>query len=294
MKKFAKGIFIEPTPQADQVSAAWSAFTRSGASVDTREFELYCEMLGHLQVAEVALVNRLTRKFRHFGVDAIVPLLTAAATALRSRWPPAPTAVGPLMVKQKAGGSRVEGSVMLPSFFQYKGLEALNWPSSQVFVDGTMDALVARCNADPQLRLVLLDDVLGTGETVSGAIAEVRAALGPPNREIAVLVLVAHEKGLEQLAATDPDVVVLSGTTETYGIGLPNGDPKIQGDLDLMTALERRIGFEERWRLGYGGCQALARTLRTPNNVFPIYWHPRADRKGNDRWPAPFNRFKNR
>lgn len=113
--------------------------------------------------------------------------------------------------------------------------------------------------------LCLIDDFIGTGETV------VRATNYFLNQKItkdmmAIVSLVGMNHGISELIKngynTYTDVRCEKGISY-------NGD---EAQIELMKNIEKAIKVTNDYKFGYGASESLVRMKRTPNNTFPIYW----------------------
>ena len=125
--------------------------------------------------------------------------------------------------------------------------------------------------------LCLIDDFVGTGDTVRGAVSffvdeEITADM------VTIISLVGMEEGIDNLKKEGYDIycdaICQKGITNTE-----NEDTYS----DLMCQLEEKIRVNDSSKFGYGRSEALVKMLRTPNNTFPIYWL----RKNNPYAPFP-------
>lgn len=113
--------------------------------------------------------------------------------------------------------------------------------------------------------LCLIDDFIGTGETVERAM-EYFLIKGYPKESIVILSLVAMESGVQRLKGQQFNVY--NAIICDKGIS-SSGD---ENQIELMNKIEKRIGVRSEYRFGYKGSEALVKMCRTPNNTFPIYW----------------------
>lgn len=113
--------------------------------------------------------------------------------------------------------------------------------------------------------LCLIDDFIGTGETVEDAIQYfIRRDI--TKEMIAIVSLVGMKSGITKLNSMGYNTY--ANISLDKGISSTGDKSKIQ----IMNTIEDSIGVEEDYRLGYKGSEALVRMMRTPNNTFPIYW----------------------
>lgn len=113
--------------------------------------------------------------------------------------------------------------------------------------------------------LCLIDDFIGTGETVERAI-DYFLLKGYPKEHIVILSLVAMKSGVQRLK--EQQINIYNAIICDKGLS-SKGDEK---QIELMNKIETQIGVEEDFLFGYKGSEALVKMYRTPNNTFPVYW----------------------
>ena len=116
-----------------------------------------------------------------------------------------------------------------------------------------------------EYTLCLIDDFIGTGETV---ISATKYFLDRKIEKdmMAIISLVSMKEGISKLAAEGYNTY--TNICCEKGLSVHRNASQI----DLMKALESNIKVAEDYRFGYGGSESLVRMMRTPNNTFPIYW----------------------
>ncbi|MCL6307768.1 hypothetical protein QQL38_00480 [Pseudomonas syringae] len=128
-------------------------------------------------------------------------------------------------------------------------------------------------------HIVLIDEFVGSGQTVLGRVDSIRTQLknaGVHDYTIAVKVLVSTEFGLKNVAAAGIDMtaqrLVKKGIDDYYSL------EDAAQHRDLMKFIEENLSTEFEGRampsLGYNEAQATyyREDGNTPNSVFPIFW----------------------
>lgn len=123
----------------------------------------------------------------------------------------------------------------------------------------------------------LIDDFLGTGETVERAIKYFLDQKITKDM-IAIVTLVGMDFGISEL--TKKGYNIYTDIVCEKGLSI-NGDKK---QIELMENIEESINVIDDCKFGYGASEALVRMKRTPNNTFPIYW---LNNKKNKYAPFP-------
>lgn len=127
--------------------------------------------------------------------------------------------------------------------------------------------------------LCLIDDFIGTGETVERA-TKFFIDRAIRKDSIVVLSLVAMKFGLSKL--NSESYVTYTNIECDKGLS-PSGSVE---QIEIMRNIEAAIKVTDDFKFGYGASEALVKMMRTPNNTFPIYWH---QKKGRNKH-APFPR----
>ena len=125
--------------------------------------------------------------------------------------------------------------------------------------------------------LCLIDDFIGTGETIENALMFFRDK-GITNDMIVIVSLVGMKTGITKLNDIGYNTYVK--ITLDKGLTSTKDDSKIK----VMHTIEESIGVKDDFRFGYKGSEALVRMMKTPNNTFPIYW---LRNKKNEYAPFP-------
>lgn len=113
--------------------------------------------------------------------------------------------------------------------------------------------------------LCLIDDFIGTGETVERAVDYFLKKEIPINT-IVVVSLVAMKFGIYELQKKGYTIY----THLQCDKGLSSSGN--ERNIEIMKTIEQQIKVSDEYRFGYKGSEALVKLIRTPNNTFPIYW----------------------
>lgn len=113
--------------------------------------------------------------------------------------------------------------------------------------------------------LCLIDDFIGTGETVERT-TKYFLERDISKEMMAIVSLVGMNFGISQL--NNNGYYTYTAINCEKGISC-NGD---QTQIELMEKIEKTIKVSADCKFGYKGSEALVKMMRTPNNTFPIYW----------------------
>lgn len=130
--------------------------------------------------------------------------------------------------------------------------------------------------------VILVDDFIGTGETVLTYLNETDKVKNISNNKIAFIFIAGMEAGIKILE--DKHFSVFCNFTQKKGISDLSDVEKQRKFSSLMKRIEQQFEIDEKFEFGYGHSEALISLIRTPNNTFPVFW----DSKHNKN--APFER----
>ncbi|MDV4102474.1 hypothetical protein CMT19_15650 [Elizabethkingia anophelis] len=137
--------------------------------------------------------------------------------------------------------------------------------------------------------LFLIDDYIGSGETLNFCLEEIRKNTTILNSRIYIISLASQneitEKIKNQGIAIYSDYISYRGITDSYV------SPLLQEKIDIMLEIEKMIPGGNHFSFGYNGSEALITMVRTPDNTFPIFW--KTYRKDGKKFEAPFSREEN-
>lgn len=126
--------------------------------------------------------------------------------------------------------------------------------------------------------LCLVDDFIGTGDTVIKAMKYFHNKKNISRNKMAVISLVCMDEGKSKIKAQGYSIFVNS--CRQKGIS-DLGDPS---QVSIMNGLETKIGVKKGFEFGYRRSESLVSMMRTPNNTFPIFW---LKNKKNEFAPFP-------
>lgn len=134
--------------------------------------------------------------------------------------------------------------------------------------------------------LILVDDYIGTGNTLSTTIAELTKNETIKNN-FAVLSVVIQNDTIRHLQETN--IQHYYGISMDKGISNNYSAPILEEKIRTMEEIEKKIFKVKNYRFGYEKSEALVTLIRTPNNTFPIFWKE-CSSKGKTI-DAPFPRY---
>ena len=130
-------------------------------------------------------------------------------------------------------------------------------------------------------NIVLIDEFVGSGQTVLGRIKTIKQQFGKANDgnyNLFVMTVASTKSGAEKIKNEGIDfesiITLERGISDHYDNN--SSDEKIDIMIQLEEILSKEYEGKEMPSLGYGKAESLYCRERgnTPNNVFPIFWWP--------------------
>ena len=136
--------------------------------------------------------------------------------------------------------------------------------------------------------LLLVDDFVGTGDTILGCINLIEEK-GIKKEKIKALTLVMQEQGRNAVEEYGVEIysAVLRNKAITDNYSIEEAEKKIS----QMKNVGKRIKAKKELYLGYKESEGLVSMIKTPNNTFPFYWHE--GKRDGKLCVAPFARRNN-
>ncbi|UXV22128.1 hypothetical protein N4P55_12470 [Pseudomonas fluorescens] len=140
-------------------------------------------------------------------------------------------------------------------------------------------------NSKNQNNIILVDDFVGSGQTVLGRIKTIKTQFdgaGVKNYSIRVKVLASTQLGMDNLVAAGVNVtaqkILKKGIDDYYEPDAAAEHRDRMRELESLLSLNYIHGEEVRDMpsLGYNEAQATycRENANTPNSVFPVFWWP--------------------
>lgn len=249
-------------------------------------FENFARLLTRLTAEERALTLKLLMAYRWVTEAERTSLLLAAWDHLVNLIPKDTVKIwmAPLM-KPHSRSPKSSDAV-------WRSLEEnLPWLRRSGFPVAPMkSATRGRTKRTAKDVLLLVDDYVGTGDTVAAALAPIRAADPTRNQDNTYILVISAHVAAAQRLSDRCRIVASEWLVRCITDGLSVNE--IQPAMDLVRGISRRLGFRKDELLGYGNCESLITLARTPNNTLPMFWTNR--KVAGQAWPAPFLRENDR
>lgn len=132
----------------------------------------------------------------------------------------------------------------------------------------------------------LLDDYLGSGETIKATINELLSNRNIEPKKLNVISIAAQSDSTEFLKKIDvayyTDMITKKGISDYYK------SPELEEKIRIMLEIEKLIPGNH-FSFGFNQSEALITLMRTPDNTFPIFW--KEHKKSGEIYEAPFSRY---
>ena len=251
-------------------------------------FERSAQLLTRLSKTERDLVLTLFEDFLYCSFFESVPLLQSALEKIPDAVARAADQVIllPLAETRKNGRPKSSSALLYPA--EHAILPYMpSFAGKPVSVYEKMDLLNSVGQDRKNALIIFLDDFIGTGDSGAKTIERYRRTVAKPSDRLAVAGIVGQQEGVRRIEREGVGTYV--AIERRKGISESSLISDRDGALALMDEVEQRLGVAAKYRRGYGKSEALVTLTRTPNNTFPIFWHPTT--ASGDPWPAPFRRF---
>lgn len=165
-----------------------------------------------------------------------------------------------------------------PFFERYKHLEFKEIE--------TFDKLELPFTLSDNERIFLLDDFLGTGDTIKSTIEQLLLNPNITLDKIRVITVASHQQAVNYMESIGvryyTEIVTRKEISDHYST------PELEEKTAIMKEIEKLLP-SKKYSFGYGQSEGLITLYRTPNNTFPIFWH---DYEKNEiNYKAPFPRY---
>ena len=261
-------------------------------------FNRFCEMLALLNKEQQDCVLQLTENFLKVDLDVYRNYLKNAISQIDNRVLANYSRIFVMPVnvieekiesekppeKRKPIGH--SSDVIAYAFNDSDIRDQLNLRTKKITVIFNLEGLPSNFNSDRSL-LILVDDFIGSGETIETCFSYIKSALKIDVSKIHTLALVAQRDGVFRLQSQKITVYFselrIKGITDNYPSPLKEQLTK------LMEEIEDLLQVSLSYRFGYNRSEALVKMVRTPNNTFPFYWLKDKTKYGQE-YTAPFPR----
>jgi hypoxanthine-guanine phosphoribosyltransferase len=134
--------------------------------------------------------------------------------------------------------------------------------------------------------IFLLDDYLGSGETIKSTIEMILKNRSIAPSKLNVLSIAAQKDSIDFLDQCNISYYI--HTIRNKGISDYYEEPELREKIRIMEEIEKLIP-NNHFKFGYNESEALITLIKTPDNTFPIFW--KEHKKDSVKYDAPFSRY---
>lgn len=170
-------------------------------------------------------------------------------------------------------------SALKPLLAKYKDIEFVKIEDFETL---TAEKFLLKANE----CIFLLDDFLGSGETIQATVNEIfknRNIVPNQLNVISIAVQFESKEFLDNIGISCyTDLILRKGISDYYV------SPVLEEKIEIMKEIEKLIPGNH-FSFGYNDSEALITLMRTPDNTFPIFW--KEHKKDSKTFDAPFSRY---
>lgn len=255
--------------------------------IDEFVFDNFCKLINNLDNSQRALIIELTEKYKWISYnDYNSRVLSTIDSIELEKLQDLKTVYLFPIIKREDEGKFKSGQFLIyqiKSFKRHlKNYNGITFKYISKFDDLKEENLKLKNNE----ALFLIDDYIGSGETLNFCLDELRVNPSISNDKINIISLASQNEIYEKLKAEGiafyTDFISKKGISDNYS------PPLLQEKIEIMLEIEKMIPGGSHYTLGYNQSEALITMVRTPDNTFPIFW--KTYKKGSQKFEAPFSR----
>ncbi len=152
-------------------------------------------------------------------------------------------------------------------------------------IESYTDLYKSSLNFNGHELIFLIDDFLGSGETLHATLFEIRKDKFINFNSLNILSVAAQYEAIDY--ALDNGLSIYTDCIDGKGISDNYDQQQAANKLDIMEQIEELIP-QNKCKFGYNQSEALITLIRTPNNTFPIFW--KKYKKNQIEYTPPFPR----
>ncbi|GAC1303667.1 MAG: hypothetical protein NVSMB24_09990 [Mucilaginibacter sp.] len=249
-------------------------------------FENYCKLFENLSDQQKELIYELSEEYLWVTFNKYQELLLACLDQVENEKLDGckKIYVFPIMKPEDEGKAK-SGTMLV---YLFKGMvihgkyKSINFEIIETFKQLEKDKLQLQSNE----LLFLVDDFMGSGETIEATLTEVLKNREIEVSKINVIALVAQSTATKFLDKFDIKYYIKfirnKGISDFYQTDV------VSDKISVMESIEKLIPANH-FRFGYNESEALVTMIRTPDNTFPIFW--KDHKKNGEKFEGPFARY---
>lgn len=174
---------------------------------------------------------------------------------------------------QKSDFGKVKSNYLIS--YQFKGLNLvtnINWGRHKPRIIDNIKSLLQTKNTK-ELELLLVDDFIGSGETIESAYNFIYKRLNVHKKDmphVTVVSIVAMQQAVDLMDKMG--IKIVASKILNRGISDAYSGTELVKATYLMDNIEKRLNVKPEFKFGYHQSEALVCMERCPNNTFPFFW----------------------
>lgn len=250
-------------------------------------FKRFCELAEHLKVEQMELVLDLAKRYKWVTLNEYLSILINLVSQIIADYNSIKKFYLFPIIKPEDEDKNKSGNVI-----------AYKIRSAVTFIEEFGNKKLKELTKFEELKegnlklksneiLLLVDDYVGSGETLKAALTEIQKNPHIDDSKIVVLSLMMQKVSYDFLNSKNIKAYVheirSKGITQHY-----IGNDLIK-NTRLMLEIESNIPGSNHFKFGYEGSEALTTLIRTPDNTFPVFWMDY--KKRGKKVKPPFARY---
>lgn len=248
-------------------------------------YENFCELLANLTPSQKELIFELCERYLWLSMSDYLSLLLEILEGIENEKILNCKRIIVFPIIKPEDNGKVKSSSILLYCFKSVNFGVKKYAEITFEIVDSYENFIG-INFTENDLIFLVDDYIGSGETVEATILEIAKNESVIVENTFVIALVGQNEILDKLRLKNYTCYVKhemkKGITDYYV------DPVLQEKINNMTEIERLIPGDKFFRFGFNQSEALVTLVRTPDNTFPIFW--RDHKKSGVIYKAPFPR----
>lgn len=255
--------------------------------IDEFVFDNFCKLINNLDNSQRALIIELTEKYKWISdVDYSSRMIATFNKIEQEKLQQLKTVLIFPIIKPEDEGKIKSGPTFMYTIKSYQRLIKSHENIKFRYISKFNDLKEGNLNLKDNEAIYLVDDYIGSGETLNICLQEIRKNLNITNDKINIISLVAQLEIFESLQSSG--IAIYCDFISKKGISDNYAPPYLQEKINIMLEIEKMIPGGNHFSFGYNMSEALITMARTPDNTFPIFW--KNYKKGSQKFEAPFSR----
>ncbi|MFI8606696.1 hypothetical protein ACIGCP_19690 [Cellulophaga baltica] len=251
-------------------------------------FENFCKLTDNLTVEQTELIFELTERYKWITYNEYNSRLTQILNAIYDDYGETTKTIYIFPIIKPEDEEKIKSGNNI--IYMIRGIkpfiedyDKINFKELNKFDLLSEEKLKLKENE----LLLLVDDYVGSGETLKATLTEVFKNPTLESDKIVVASIILQNDSLEFLEKVK--IKSYSSDTVKKEISQVYKSPVLEEKIRIMEEIEKLIPGGNNFSFGYEQSEALVTMIRTPDNTFPIFW--KGHKKNGVKFKAPFPRY---